>query len=44
MNQQLDKRWEKRPREEVPTVGLPTTWARGAPRGGVRTLDEIIDS
>jgi hypothetical protein len=43
-NQQPDKRWEKRPCEEVHTDGPPTTWARGAPRGGVRTLDEILDS
>jgi hypothetical protein len=35
MNQQSDKRWEKRPREEVHTVGPPTARARGAPHGGV---------
>jgi hypothetical protein len=44
MNQQLDKRWEKRPREEVHTAGPPAAQARGAPRGGVQTLDEILDS
>jgi hypothetical protein len=44
MNQQSDKRWEKRPREEVYTAGPPTARARGAPRGGLRTLDEILDS
>jgi hypothetical protein len=43
-NQQLDKRWEKRLREEVHTIGPPTARARGAPREGVRTLDEIVDS
>jgi hypothetical protein len=43
-NQQPDKGWEKRPREEVHTTGPPATRARGVPRGGVRTLDEIIDS
>jgi hypothetical protein len=43
-NQQPDKRWEKRPREEVHTVGPPIARARGAPLGGVRTLDEILDS
>jgi hypothetical protein len=44
MNQQPNKRWEKRPREEVHTVGPPTARARGTPRGGVRTLDKILDS
>jgi hypothetical protein len=43
MNQQPDKRWDKRPREEVHTVGPPATRARGMPHGGVRTLDEILD-
>jgi hypothetical protein len=43
-NQQPDKRWEKRPREEVHTAGPPVARAHGAPRGGVRTLDEILDS
>jgi hypothetical protein len=28
----------------VHTAGPPATRARGAPRGGVRTLDEILDS
>jgi hypothetical protein len=41
--QQPDRRWEKRPREEVHAVGQPVARARGAPRGGVRTLDEILD-
>jgi hypothetical protein len=44
MNQQPDKRWEKRPHEEVHTAGPPAARARGAPRGGVRTLDDIFDS
>jgi hypothetical protein len=44
MNQQPDKRWEKRPHEELHTVGSPVARARGAPRGGVRTMDEILDS
>jgi hypothetical protein len=44
MNQQPDKHWEKRPREEVHTAGPPTARARGAPHGRVRTLDEILDS
>jgi hypothetical protein len=43
MNQQPDKRWEKRPWEEVHTVGPPAARAHGAPHGGVRTLDEILD-
>jgi hypothetical protein len=43
-NQKPDKRWEKRLREEVHTARPPTTRARGAPRGEVRTLDEIFDS
>jgi hypothetical protein len=33
-NQQPDKRWEKRPCEG----------ARGGPRGGERTLDDILDA
>jgi hypothetical protein len=41
-NQQRDMCWEKRPRKEVQTVGPPVARARGAPRGGVRTLDEIL--
>jgi hypothetical protein len=44
MNQQPDKRWEKRPREEVHTAGSPAARAHGAPREGVRTLDEILNS
>jgi hypothetical protein len=44
MNQQPDKRWEKRPREEVHAVGPPASRARGAPRGGERTLDDILDA
>jgi hypothetical protein len=44
MNQLLDKRWDKRPWEEVHTAGPPATRARGVPRGGVQTLDEILDS
>jgi hypothetical protein len=43
-NQQPDKRWEKRPREEVHAVGPPVSRARGAPRGGERTLDDILDA
>jgi hypothetical protein len=43
-NQQLDKRWEKRPQEEVHTTGPPAARTYGVPRGGVRTLDEILDS
>jgi hypothetical protein len=31
-------------REEVHTTGPPVAQAHGAPRGGVRTLDEILDS
>jgi hypothetical protein len=44
MNQQSDKCWEKRCREEVHIIGPPAAKARGAPRGGVRPLDEILDS
>jgi hypothetical protein len=43
-NQQLDKRWEKRPREEVHAAGPPASRARGGPRGGERTLDDILDA
>jgi hypothetical protein len=43
-NQQTDKRWEKRPREEVHVTGPPVSRARGAPRGGERTLDDILDA
>jgi hypothetical protein len=35
MNQQPDKRWEKRPREEVHTAGPLVARARNIPRGGV---------
>jgi hypothetical protein len=43
-NQQPDKRWEKRPREEVHDVGPPASRARGGPRGGERMLDDILDA
>jgi hypothetical protein len=43
-NQQTDKRWEKRPHEEVHVTGPPVSGARGAPRGGERTLDDILDA
>jgi hypothetical protein len=43
-NQQPDKRWEKRPREEVHAAGPPASCARGAPRGGEHTLDDILDA
>jgi hypothetical protein len=43
-NQQPDKRWEKRPREEVHTAGPPASRARGGPRGGERTLEDILDA
>jgi hypothetical protein len=43
-NQQADKRWEKRPREEVHAAGPPASRARGGPRGGERTLDDILDA
>jgi hypothetical protein len=43
-NQQPDKRWERRPREEVHTAGPPAARAHGAPHGGLQTLDEILDS
>jgi hypothetical protein len=42
-NQQPDKRWEKRPREEVHAAGPPASRAQGGPRGGERTLDDILD-
>jgi hypothetical protein len=44
MNQQTDKHWEKRPREEVHAAGPPVSRARGAPRGGERALDDILDA
>jgi hypothetical protein len=34
MNQQPDRRWEKRPHEEVHAARPPVARARGAPRGG----------
>jgi hypothetical protein len=43
-NQQIDKRWEKRPREEVHAARPPVSHARGAPRGGERILDDILDA
>jgi hypothetical protein len=44
MNQQPDKRWEKRPRENVHTAGPPAARARCAPHGGVQTLNKILNS
>jgi hypothetical protein len=43
-NQQPDKRWEKRPRDEVHAAGPPVSHARGAPHEGERTLDDILDA
>jgi hypothetical protein len=43
-NQQPEKHYEKRSQEEVYTAGPPTARARGVPHGGVRTMDEILDS
>jgi hypothetical protein len=43
-NQQPDKRWEKRPHEEVHVAGPLASRARGGPRGGERTLDDILDA
>jgi hypothetical protein len=43
-NQQSDKRWEKRPREEVHAARPPASRAQGGPRGGERTLDDILDA
>jgi hypothetical protein len=43
-NQQPDKRWEKRPREEVHAVEPPASRARGGPRGGEHTLDDILNA
>jgi hypothetical protein len=43
-NQQPDKRRDKRPREEVHAAGPPASRARGGPRGGERTLDDILDA
>jgi hypothetical protein len=44
VNQQPDRRWEKRPREEVHAAGPPVACAQGAPRGGEQTLDDILDA
>jgi hypothetical protein len=44
VNQQPDRHWEKRPCEEVHAAGPPVARARGAPRGGERTLDDILDA
>jgi hypothetical protein len=44
MNQQSNKRWVKRPREEVHTAWPPATRTHGAPHGKVWTLDEILNS
>jgi hypothetical protein len=43
-NQQPDRRWEKRDREEVHAAGPPVARARGVPHGGERTLDDILDA
>jgi hypothetical protein len=43
-NQQPDKRWEKRPCEEVHAAGPPASRTQGGPRGGERTLDDILDA
>jgi hypothetical protein len=43
-NQQTNKRWEKRPCEDVHAAGPPVSHARGAPRGGARILDDILDA
>jgi hypothetical protein len=43
-NQQPGNRWEKRPREEVHAAGPPVSHAQAAPRGGERTLDDILDA
>jgi hypothetical protein len=42
INQQQDKRWDKRPREEVHATGLPTTWSLGMPCGSAWTLDLVL--
>jgi hypothetical protein len=44
VNQQPDKHWEKMPRDEVHAAGPPVSRVRGAPRGGERTLDDILDA
>jgi hypothetical protein len=43
-NQQPDKCWEKRPREEVHAAGPPASRTQGGPRGGKHTLDDILDA
>jgi hypothetical protein len=43
-NQQPNKRWEKRPHEEVHTAGPPASRAWGGPRGGEHTLYDILDA
>jgi hypothetical protein len=43
-NQQPDRRWEKRLREEVHVTGPPVARAHGAPCGGEQILDEILDA
>jgi hypothetical protein len=43
-NQQPDKRWEKRPHEEVHAAGPPASRTRGGPHGGECTLDDILDA
>jgi hypothetical protein len=42
-NQQPDS-WEKRPREEVHAARPPIGRTRGAPYGGERTLNDILDA
>ncbi|KAJ1288427.1 hypothetical protein BS78_02G088200 [Paspalum vaginatum] len=40
-----DRRWEKRPREEIQTVATSPTWLRVPPRqGGQRSLDQLLDA
>jgi hypothetical protein len=43
-NQQPDKCWKKRPRKEVHATGPPASRARGGPRRGECTLDDILDT
>jgi hypothetical protein len=43
-NQQPDKSWDKRPREEVHAIEPPSSRARGGPRRGEHTLDDILDA
>jgi hypothetical protein len=43
-NQQPDKRLEKRPRKEVHAARPPASHARGGPRGGEHTLDNILNA